>query len=541
MHKRRIALIAAISIGCCAVLAGGYFFVLPIVFPAPDIAPRIAAIDEAIAGGYLSTARAQLLAIRPFPRGDRDALRLLKRAFILSREAGDFGLLAGMADRALASRSQGQSIRLVAAYSYLRTGRLSDAEAVERRGLPGGAGDLVRGETVLRRGSAWQGSDSLTRDLLKLETSRQASDFIAMARRVDDRRLGLDAALLSLEKGDLEGARVLAVSSLQDAAFDEPAALIAYDTGDFETAIMRLNRLQTRRTPTAETALLLADCYQALGRIPESQDAMREAIRLDPKLSWTPYADLGHAAEEKGDVSLARATLAQGRALFPGSRELVLATARLETGQGNQESALALLDVLVAQRPDDAEAALLRLGLKAPGLSPQAYRAEMWRLFDRLPSNQEVFLTLASALVASHDWDGAGVAIHQHEIAQGTNDPDTLCIRALVDAMQGRESRAVDSFAQAVGQNGSTRYRYDLAVLLLRRGDPQAALAQLAQARDEMAPEVGARIETLKGRCMLATGDLSGARGAFLRAQAVDPHSLRPAMELRKLEAPGDQ
>ena len=46
-----------------------------------------------------------------------------------------------------------------------------------------------------------------------------------------------------------------------------------------------------------------------------------------------------------------------------------------------------------------------------------------------------------------------------------------------------------------------------------------------------------ARIQTLKGRCLLATGDIPGARDAFLRARVLDPHLLEPGLELRKLEA----
>ncbi|MGA2764103.1 MAG: tetratricopeptide repeat protein [Spirochaetia bacterium] len=547
MRQRSIIAIAAGFLGLCALGAAFFIFLLPLIFPPPDITPKLAVIDEAIAGGYLSTARAELLAIRPAQRRESDALRLLKRAFILSRETGDFNLLAAVGNRAMSANGGSGGVRLVAAYASLRAGRLSDAESLAARGLRGGTADLLRGEIILRGGGTWPGSDSLTRELVKLDGSAKASDFTAAARQVDDKRLGLDAALLSLESGDLAGARAIASSQLQEQRFDEPASLIAYDSGDFETAITRLSRLQGVRGPRADIALLLADCYHDLGRSGDFEAALRDSIALDPRISWTPYANLGLLAEKRGDIPQARQALGRGRALFSGSRELVLATARLEADQGSTDTAISLLDGLVAERPDDSMAALLRLQLKAPGMTPQAYRAELWKLFDRLPSDRAVFMTLASALVASHDWEGAALELHQHAEAGGPEDADTLSLRGLVEAMRGRNDLAQDSLRQAAALKEDGRYRYDLAVVLLHQGKPQEALLQLQQARREAgggspnADDLPARIETLSGRCMLAAGDVVGARNAFLRARVLDPHLLRPALELRKLEAGGVQ
>ena len=67
----------------------------------------------------------------------------------------------------------------------------------------------------------------------------------------------------------------------------------------------------------------------------EYDAALRSALRLDPSISWTPYADLAMMAQTKGDLRGARDFLAQGRALFPGSRELVLAQARLGRNGGH--------------------------------------------------------------------------------------------------------------------------------------------------------------------------------------------------------------
>jgi tetratricopeptide (TPR) repeat protein len=550
-----LVLVAVLCLGCCAVLAGAYLFLFPLVFPGPGIGPRLAEIDGAIAGGYLSTARAQLLAIRTLPHSEAEALRVLKRAFILSRQQGSFDLLAVMADRALASVPASPTVRLLAAYAFLRTGRLSEADAAARRGLPGGRGEVLRAEISLKRGTSWQGSDSMTRSLLGLEASRRPSDFLAAAGVVNDSRINLDGALLLLEKGELARARAVAVSSLQDAAFDEPAALIFYDSGDFETAITRLKRLESRQqargVPRADVELLLADCYHALGMEADFADALQSAVRLDPGVSWTPYADLGLIAEQKGNTVAAAEELARGRMLFPASRELVLAAARMETGRGNQAGAITLLDGLVSQGPQDAEAALLLLRLESPELAPQAYRAALWRLFERQPSNQAVFLTLAAALIASHDWDGAGIAVHQRELAQGAADADTLCYHGLIEAMQGKENQAMVAFEQAATLDRSGRSRYDLAVLLYHKGSAQEALAQLDQAAQESAPAgdertasvalLAARIQALRGRCLERSGDLAGARSAFLRARALDPHELQAGFELRKLEAQGDR
>jgi tetratricopeptide (TPR) repeat protein len=537
---RAAAIGGAILLGFCAALAAAYFVLLPLLFPRPGISSQLAVIDSAIAGGYFSTAQAELLAIRTLRRNESDALRVLKRAFTLSRQAGDFRVLAIMADRALASGALTPSVRSVATYAYLRTGRLADAEATARGGLPAGVGDLLRGEVSLKRGTAWLGSDSLTRGLLTLETSRQPSDFLAAAKSVDDKRINLDAALLFLENGDLGRAHSLAAASLADAAFDLPAALIAYDFGDFKNAIQRLTRLQGRGSPRADYALLLSDCYRALGMNVEYDGALRDALRLDPRISWTPYADLAVVAQAKGDIPSARSFLAEGRAIFPASRELALALARLYVATGDTPAALGLLDALVVQGPDDAEAALLLLSLRSPSMTAQAYLVELWKLFDRLTSDPRVFLRLESALIALHDWDGAGLAVHEHEIAQGGLDADALSIRAVIQEIQGEEQQAAESFELAVADGGNGKSRYNLAVHLLHQGNAQEALAQLDEAglTDN---RTAARIETLRGRCLLATGNLTGAHSAFLRAQSIDPHDMRAGLELRKLEARRDQ
>lgn len=558
MRVRPVLVIAAALLGVCVALAAGYFLLLPRLFPAPDIISQLSGVDSALAGGYFSTARQRLLEIRPMPRRAADILALLKRAFLLCSQSGDFGLLSVMSDRAMSAGGNSADVRLVASYSYLRAGRLSDADRVARSGLPGVMGDLLLGEITLRQGKAWRGSDGLTRGLLSLETSKDPADFAAAATNLQDDRLAVDAALLYLQAGDVSSAGRVASSALQGAKYDEIAGLIGYDSGDFPAAVTRLTRTQDRRHQRADIALILGDCYHALGRGAELEASLLDGITIDPRASWTPYADLALAAEKRGDLAFARSILERGRSIFPESRELALTTARVEASQGNSATAVALLESLLARRPDDGQAALLRLALSSPGMSPQAYRAELWKLFNRLPSDRDVFATLAAALVASNDWSDVAAELRLFENATGSPDADALSIRAMVQVMQGNADLAIDSLRNAAESGGDGRYRYDLAVVLLQRGRAGEAVEQLTQAErapGALASASGAvldadglsgnaflaRVETLKGRCYLATGDVAGARDAFLRARTLDPHLLRAGLELRKLEAHGLQ
>ena len=159
-------------------------------------------------------------------------------------------------------------------------------------------------------------------------------------------------------------------------------------------------------------------------------------------------------------------------------------------------------------------------------------------------------MTLASALVASHDWEGAALELHQHAEAGGPEDADTLVDPGTRGSHAGAKRSGPGLAAAGSGAQGRR-------ALPLRpgrcspapgeaAGSPPPASAGPGGGRVRGCPspnadDLPARIETLSGRCMLAAGDVAGARNAFLRARVLDPYLLRPALELRKLEAGGVQ
>jgi Flp pilus assembly protein TadD len=519
--------------------------------PAPpprqsDFQSVLQSLDAAIAAGALSTARDLLDGIKSVPSREDDLLRLLKRAFEVSSASGDYRAMSRLSLMALSAAGGSARIRAIAALADLRTGRLAEAEKVLARGsLPVATGDLLRGEAILKRGGKWAPADPLYRDLLFLEQKQSPEAFADAARRTGDARLALDAALLEMESGRVAAAQSIAGSELGDAAFDEPAAAISYDSGDFKTAIERLKRLDAARPDRADTALILADSFQALGRTTDAEKSLLHALPLAPALTWTPYANLAFYAIARGDTELARVRLKDGLAFFPQSRELRLGQARLEARLGNADAAISILSRLAEENPEDGEVALLLLDLQAPGLSPEEYRARLWKDFDRVPSDKAIFTALSTALTAAHDWEGAGIAIQQHAAAGGAAGQQLLLAEGLVAAMRGSDAAASEAFRRAAAIAGDGIARYDLALVLLRRGNGKAAIAELGIAADEYArrgnpaerSDVLSRIQMLTGSARLLDGDENGARDAFLRSLDLNPRNLRAALLLRKLEA----
>jgi tetratricopeptide (TPR) repeat protein len=536
------AVLAAAAL--CAVAAALFLFLRARPLPAVRKID-LSAIDAQIAAGSLDTARETLEGIRPLPRSEGELLQILKRASLVCRSSGDFRLAADLGTRALAANGRSGPVGAVAAWGLLRVGRLAEADKVlARGGLPHAAADLLRGETALRLGRKWDGADELTRSLVALEKESAPAVFSAAGVRTGEPRLFMDAALLLAEEGRAAEAAHLVRQSLPDAAFDDPTAAIFWDAGDAEAALGRLSRWAVARPGKAEVLFREADCLQELGRAAESEKALDRGLPLAPRLSWTGYADLAWFAEGRGDFGLAGRRLEDGLAFFPDSRDLAIRKARLLVRTGKPDAADRVLSALLERDPADSEAALLQLDIEAGGLSPEQYRARLWKLFNRSPADPSVFDALSEAAIGAMDWEGAAIALEQHEQAVGEADARLLVLRGVISAMRGDPTAAEAAFREAASAAPDGRARYDLALLMTQKGSTRAALQELRLAEEEYrgahhVPEnaVLARMALAEGVTRLKDGDETGARAAFQRALERDPSNLRAALMLRKLEA----
>jgi tetratricopeptide (TPR) repeat protein len=543
---RRIAL-AAIPLVVLAAAAAVLVVYLrrPPSFQGQALQDLLASLDASISGGYLSTAADALASLRQVPRGERDQLRLLKRAYLVGTGSGDFSLLANLAGRMLGAGG-GARVREVAAYASLRAGRVSDAQGILGRGSTAGAAtEALRGEALLRGRGRWQGSDELMREVLALEGSADPGAFAQAATRSDDRRLALDAALVAMENGSPAAAASIARSELGESRFDEAAGVLLYDAGAFDEAAARLERRELQKPGIPTIGFLLADVASAAGNQPIADAWLLRTLPLAPSLSWTPYANLAVSALGRGDTAAALRRLEDGLAFFPRSRELRVMKARVLVREGDLTGSSGVLGELVAEQPSDVESALLLLSVQGPQLSPEASRGRLWKLFDLVAADTLAFDTLCAALIAARDWEGMRIAVAQHELAGGQTDARGLMLKGFAAAMSGDREGAIGAFRQAdlAARDGTARF--DLALVMIQKGSTRAARDELEAAADEVrataAPQTGnallSRIEMLRAAALMLEGSNEGAVSALSRAQSLDPGNLRAALLAQKLEA----
>jgi tetratricopeptide (TPR) repeat protein len=545
---RRFVFVGISAALLAAGAAAALLFLRPNPAPSPELRSMLPELDAAISGGSVSTAKEILASVRSLPAGELDQLSLLKRAFQVGRETGDFSVLWDLSTRALVLNGRSERVRAVAAYAALRSGRISEAQKMLGRSPRAGfGGELLKGEAMLRGGSTWKGSDALTRELIALEESQSPAAFAAAAVRTGERRLTLDAALLAMRQGSPDVALRLARSDLDDARFDEPAGFMLYDGGDFGAAAARLERRDHEKPGIAATGLVLADIFAAAGNAAQSERWLLRTLGVAPSLSWTPYVDLSFFAAQRGDIAAAGRQLDDGLAFFPRSRELKFMKARVDILAGDQRAAESILGEVLADRPSDSEAALLLLGLQSSEMSPEALRARLWNLFDLAPSDPSVFDALASSLIAAQDWEGMQIAMKQHQASGGQPDAQALLLQGLAAAMRGDDAGATAAFRRSALSAKDGRARFNMALVLLRRGAARAALAELDSAAEEVQESTPpgdrarliSRIETLRGAARMLDGDIPGAGSALARARALDPRNLRAGLLMRKLEAGG--
>ncbi len=291
----------------------------------------------------------------------------------------------------------------------------------------------------------------------------------------------------------------------------------------------------------------LGRLYQAHRLLEAAQACYREAHALDPEsFTWAYY--LGVLAAGSGNVEAASAAFRHALDLRPDDAPTLIRLADLELEQGRIEQAELLYERAAAL--DDSAATAYGLGRVA---EERAEYAEAIEHFERAltlqPGATVIHYHLGQAYREQSRFDAAEQALARSGTARvAMADPlmhelTTLAIgasphltRGNAAAREGRLAEAEAAYRQAVVADATNpRAHQSLATVLVRRGNPQAALEHFGVAV-RLEPE-NARAHSDLGVLLGELGQNDRALEHLGRAVELEPELVEARLSLGSVQA----
>jgi putative PEP-CTERM system TPR-repeat lipoprotein len=497
-------------------------------------------------------------------------------------------------EAALAAVPGHAAARLGQAQIAARGGRIDDALAVVAELLAADArladGHALKGHLLIAKGARPAAAEAFETALgLEPEhvTVRAALASLRIsAREIDKARQLLDAApgpsagdprlaylriAATMHAGELAKARELAAKLLERVPDHAPTLTLLGEiearAGFLPLAEAAFQRaLQSDPSATAARRQLVVTHIRQ-GRPAKAVDALQPLLKDAEANDPSVLLLAGEVYLASGDVERAAAFFEEAKAGGAESAarlklgQIAIARGELDKGLGELQSAaeqapgaeadLRLVALHLQRREFDralaaAEAFAARqaqnpLGPTLIGTVQVARKkpGEARARFEAALKMQADFLPAVQALSTLDRTEGRGAdSVRRLETLSAAKPADEQLLIALAEVQERADqpAKAADTLRRAVKANHrSVTAHAALVRHLLRRGDPQAAMAAAreAAAADPAQP----RLLELLGSTQEATGDRDGALASFQELVRREPHSLGARIELATLQA----
>ncbi|SFG70185.1 putative PEP-CTERM system TPR-repeat lipoprotein [Duganella sp. CF458] len=274
------------------------------------------------------------------------------------------------------------------------------------------------------------------------------------------------------------------------------------------------------------------------------------------------FADIAAVHLMQGKPALARQQLEAARKIQPASLVILYAQGLLDLAEGKHKAALERAQMVLRAAPDHLPSMLLAASVELESGATAQARAHIMRYRQSQP--KEVFalrlqaqcdmregkpqdaLALLEPAIADNPQQvdllalagEAAMRAGQHELAArwfgrasslAPESSNLLAANGLSLLSQGQNARALEALEQATQKEGGAASRAGslLVMTYLRERNFTKARAQVRQME---ALGDNPAVQNLKGGVMLASGDLPGARQAFMRSLELDPAHM-PALD----------
>ncbi|MBN2627700.1 MAG: tetratricopeptide repeat protein, partial [Spirochaetales bacterium] len=416
--------------------------------------------DELFKEGQYRRSEDMLEKSSSFAQGRSDWLRIIKRSYLLSRESGDWETYRNYAERAVKLYQGSEEMWSYYLTSLLWTGRYDKAMKYEER-LNDERFSSIAAEIRLTRESLnidetkppYKG----VLDRLYWERDADFYTLIGTIAQIDD--LKADAVMLWMGLGEKDKALSAALSLKNPDAYPQILGLMYWDRGDREKALYYLslqNRLDQKYQNQRWTLNnILGDGYFLTGDWEKAEAHYLTSLEIKGEDNWRPFVNRALLYEQKKYYKEASRIILEALPLYSRVREVVLYFLDnwKETFPVRAER---VVYSYLQEFPGDVEVRLEQISSFPEEMTPEAYRAFLWELFNENSENVKVTEYLLWYMAVLGDFESMQIIMERHEKALGKR-PDNYplyegLIRALKRPQDPQEAvRILEEYYTATG------------------------------------------------------------------------------------------
>jgi putative PEP-CTERM system TPR-repeat lipoprotein len=367
-----------------------------------------------------------------------------------------------------------------------------------------------------------------------------------------------------IEKKDNKAAIIQLKAALQQQPQSAEARFLLGETlfksGDAVAAVVELEKAHDLKHPDDEVLPVLAQAMLSTGQAKKVTDLYSRVTLSDPPAAAKLKASVAAAFAAQGLIERSQAAVNASLQLDPKNTIARLIQARLTAGRGASDEAIAMMDALLVDEPQNAAAHLLRgellwltkadldgaiqsmrAALAAEPKLLQAhssliatllqkrdvdgFRAQVDQLSKALPNHVETRFYLAQLAFMDKEFGKAREGVQQLLRVL----PDNFRVQQLAGAIEfqsGSLLLAENHLAKALQLSPNLPLaRRLLAETHLRSGQPAKALGTLQPALER--PQPGADVLALAAEAHLQLGDAARAESYFTQAAKLNPNDAK--------------
>ncbi len=200
---------------------------------------------------------------------------------------------------------------------------------------------------------------------------------------------------------------------------------------------------ETLRTLTF-ASYLLAEAYQAQGRLDDAAKLMQNLISMAPE-DPRPQFRLGEILRSAGRMEDARKAFGEALKMTPGSLAVVVQLIELDLSEKKPEAAMARINGYIQEKPEAAGAYLVKGRIRMAAQAWNDAEASILKAMELDPASLEAPQLLASTYVASGRLQDAADRL-EAVLAKHPKDTGTLLQAALIFQKQKEFTKARDAY-----------------------------------------------------------------------------------------------